>query len=515
MAFRHLQRVLPLRRGDFFYKPLPYVAQQIGFLSCCSSHLSSYYPRTPVTSAGVLLRRLGVPHFFQPLAHFSSLPSHHVVTLPNLSPTMETGGVVSWAKKEGDEVNEGDLLAEIETDKATMSFEASDTGFLAKILIPAGKKDIPVGTPLCVLVENAGDVAAFKDYQPEGTPSAPKPAEAKPPAPPPPAPAKTEAPPSPPPTSKPAATPTPATSFGVPQPAVGPGGRIFVSPYARRLAAERGINLADIKAGTGLRGMIVAADLQGVMPSVSGPSVTVGGFTDQAIAEQRTAEAARYIQAKQTIPHYYLTMDVEVDGILKMRDTINKTLSKRKPSVEGEKPSEVTLNDILVKAAAVACLNVPECNSSWQGEVIRQFNSVGVSLTLSTPGGIVSPVILNAESKGIVQINKEVTQFINLARENKLGPQQLQGGTFGLSNLGMFGIASYCAIINPPQACALAIGKLQTQLVPDENNKCGYKTATVITVTLSCDHRVIDGAVGSSWLAEFKSLVENPAMMLS
>ncbi|KAL5968992.1 Dihydrolipoyllysine-residue acetyltransferase component of pyruvate dehydrogenase complex mitochondrial [Taenia solium] len=391
--------------------------------------------------------------------YFSSLPRHVVVTLPNLSPTMETGNVVSWAKNEGDQVGEGDLLAEIETDKATMSMDSSDEGYVAKILVPAGTKNVPIGTPLVVIVEDEASIGTFKDYKPE--------------------------------------------SAGVP----GSGGRLFISPLARRVALERGIDLSTLTGtGSGVDGCFVLADLDKI--AVGAP--TASGYTDVPLTGMRSTIAKRLTESKQTIPHYYLTVEVELDEVLKLRESVNASLVKQ--AAPGEKPAKISVNDILIKAMTLANKAVPECNSAWMGNFIRRYASTDVSVAVATPNGLITPIIFNADAKGILTISQEVRALAARARENKLRPEEFQGGTITISNLGMYGISSFSAIINPPQACILSVGGSEQVVVPDE--KEGHKAVTKLAVTLCCDHRVVDGAVGAKWLKEFKSLIEMPARML-
>lgn len=414
---------------------------------------------------------------------------------------METGTVVSWAKNEGDEVNEGDLLAEIETDKATMSFDANDSGILAKILVPSGTRDIPVGTPLCIIVPDPDSVAAFKEYVASAAPSTPA-AKAEP------------APHAPPATPAPPTAPTPVPTLRTPKPAT--GDRVFISPLARRLAAEQGIDINQLSGlGTGIRGMVRAADLANARPSiaaVSGSTAMAGSFVDIPTSGLRAVIASRLTESNQTIPHYYLTTDIIMDDVLELRQHVNAKLAKR--VAKAEDAVKVTVNDIIVKAIAVTCRKVPECNSSWQGDFIRQFNTVDVNVAVATSQGLITPIVYGADSKGLVEINQEVRALAAKAKENKLQLHEFQGGTFTVSNLGMFGISSFCAIINPPQACLLAVGNTQQQIFPDETTSSGFRKRQVMSVTLCCDHRVVDGAVGAQWLAEFKSLLENPALML-
>ncbi|KAL7054050.1 hypothetical protein AAHC03_026605 [Spirometra sp. Aus1] len=436
------------------------------------------------------------------------MPPHVIVKLPNLSPTMETGTVISWAKNEGDQVGEGDLLAEIETDKATMSLDANDEGYIAKILAPAGTKNIPIGTPLCVIVESQDSVSAFANFKPDAAAAAPPPPSTTKPTEPPPKPV--EAPPKPVPTPV-AAAPSPPASKS-PAPTTSSGGRIFISPLARRVALERGIDISRLGPGSGVDGSIVLADLENVVPSTAS-AVGAGDYRDLPLSGMRATIAKRLTQSKQTIPHYYLTVDVEIDELLKLRSDLNDSIAKLSKSKE-EKPAKISVNDIFIKAMAHASLCVPDCNSAWHGDFIRQHNSVDVCVAVATPDGLITPIIFGAEKKGIFTISQEVKSLAARAKANKLRPEEFQGGSITISNLGMFGISSFSAIINPPQACILSIGGARTCLVPDKHASKGYRSATMVSVTLGCDHRVVDGAVGAQWLAEFKSMVECPARML-
>jgi len=403
---------------------------------------------------------------------------------------MEMGTIISWEKKEGDKLNEGDLLAEIETDKATMGFETPEEGYLARILIPGGTKDVPIGKLVCIIVPNQEDIAAFKDYQPE--------AEAAPvvaavpkkqaPAPTPAAPAPVSAP-----------TPVPVQSSG----------RVFASPLARSLAAERGIDLTTLQGqGTGISGSIRASDLERVVASATSGMSAPGSpssYTDSGISGMRSVIAKRLLLSKQTIPHYYLTSEIEMDTVLQLRQQFNKQLEKDKV--------KLSLNDFVIKAAAMACMRVPQVNSSWMETVIRQYNSVDVSVAVSTEKGLLTPIVFGAEKKGLVEIGITVKELAAKARAGKLQPHEFQGGTFSISNLGMYGIHHFSAVINPPQACILALGGTSNKIVPADNDK-GYKSVQVMYATLSCDHRVVDGAVGAEWLSHFKSFLSNPAAIL-
>lgn len=431
--------------------------------------------------------------------YFSSegLPSHTKVMLPALSPTMEMGTIVSWDKQEGDELSEGDLLAQIETDKATMEFETPEEGFLAKIVLPAGSKDVPIGKLLCIIVENKEDVAAFKDFVPEddAAPAA-KPGEAA-------------APPPPPAPSAPAPPPPPALSSPLPPPpSVAQGGRVFASPLAKKIAQEKGIDLAALQ-GSGPGGRVVAQDVSVATPTpVTAPTPAFAPgteFTDFPLSNVRKVIARRLLESKQTIPHYYLSVDIRVDDLLEVRKQLN---------LESDGSYKLSVNDFVLKACALACKKIPEANSSWMTDFIRQHHNVDISVAVSAEAGLITPIIFNADKKGLQDISADMNALAEKARNNKLQPHEFQGGTITVSNLGMFGVKNFSAIINPPQACILAVGKAEKQVLVDEESEKGYTTGTVMSVTLSCDHRVVDGAVGAQWLAAFKSYLEKPLTML-
>ncbi|XP_055917994.1 dihydrolipoyllysine-residue acetyltransferase component of pyruvate dehydrogenase complex, mitochondrial isoform X1 [Eupeodes corollae] len=430
---------------------------------------------------------------------YSNLPDHIKVTLPALSPTMEQGTIVSWEKKEGDKLNEGDLLAEIETDKATMGFETPEEGYLAKILVQAGEKDVAIGKLVCIIVENEADVAAFKDFKDDGS-AAPAPKKAA------------EAP-------APAAAPTPvAVPVAAPAPdAAAPttaaeqsGKRVYASPMAKNLAEKQKLRLEG--KGSGIFGSITSADLAGKSAAgapaagkaaaPSGP----GAYIDIPVSNIRGVIAKRLKESKQQIPHYYLTVECNVDKLMKLREKVNKQLEKEK--------MRVSLNDFIIKATAIACRKVPETNSYWMDTVIRQFDNVDVSVAVSTERGLITPIVFGADRKGVVLISREVKALAAKARDNKLKPHEFQGGTVSVSNLGMFGVNNFCAVINPPQSCILAVGTTTKKLVVDPKELKGFKEINVLTVTLSADHRTVDGAVGAKWLQHFREFMEDPASMI-
>ena len=454
------------------------------------------------------------PTFF-PRRQFSDLPPHVKVALPALSPTMEMGSIIAWEKKEGDQVSEGDLLCEIETDKATMGFETPEEGYLAKIILEAGSKDIPIGKLLCIIVENQEDVAKFKDYVDDGSsssaPAASAPTPAAAPAPPPPAAAA----PPPAPAAVAAAAPPPAARPAAPA----AGGRVFASPAAKRLAAEKGVDLSQIQTGSGMDGMITSKDVESFKPvaapaPVSAPSMaaapistfpTVSGpVTDIEASNVRKVIAKRLQQSKQTVPHYYLTVECNMEKVMGLRKEINTTYEK-----EGVK---LSVNDFIIKAAALSCKRVPACNSAWMDTFIRQHNTVDMSVAVDTGNGLITPIVKNAESKGLAEISETVKELAGRAKAGKLQPQEFQGGSFTISNLGMFGINQFTAIINPPQACILAVGGTEKKVVAGADGQPAV--ASMMRVTMSCDHRVVDGAVGAQWLQHFKKFVENPQSML-
>ncbi|KAM6986406.1 dihydrolipoyllysine-residue acetyltransferase component of pyruvate dehydrogenase complex, mitochondrial [Aplochiton taeniatus] len=447
-----------------------------------------------------------------PAAPGSSYPTHLKIMLPALSPTMTMGTVQRWEKKVGEKLSEGDLLAEIETDKATIGFEVQEEGYLAKIMVPEGTRDVPLGAPLCIIVEKESDIAAFNDYVETGV------AEVSTP---PPAPTPSAAP-------TPVAVPTPGTAAPAPAPAGPRKGRVFASPLAKKLAAEKGIDLAQVSA-SGPDGRVTRKDVETFVPPKVTPVAAVapvpaspapaapalapakpvaapaGTYTDIPISNIRKVIAQRLMQSKQTIPHYYLSIDVNMDQVVELRKELNA-------EVKGQN-IKLSVNDFIIKASALACLKVPEANSSWLDTVIRQNHVVDVSVAVSTPNGLITPIVFNAHTKGLATICSDVSALAAKAREGKLQPHEFQGGTFTISNLGMFGIKNFSAIINPPQSCILAVGGSEKRLLPADNEK-GFDVASMMAVTLSCDHRVVDGAVGAQWLAEFRKFLEKPVTML-
>jgi pyruvate dehydrogenase E2 component (dihydrolipoamide acetyltransferase) len=442
------------------------------------------------------------------------------ILMPALSPTMEKGNLAKWLKKEGDKVKSGDVIAEIETDKATMEVEAVDEGTIAKILVPEGTQDVPVNDVIAVLAGDGEDVKAAS----AGAAPAAKPAEApkqasKPAAA---APATTPAP-------VPAAAPAPAAQ--APAAAKGNGhARIFSSPLARRLAKEAGIDIARIN-GSGPHGRIVARDVEDAKSGkglkapaaapAAGPSIAPSMSDKQILAlfeegsyeivphdGMRRTIAQRLTASVQTVPHFYLTMDCDIGKLLVAREEINAAAPKDK---EKKPLYKLSVNDFVIKAMAVALQKIPNCNVSWTegGMVKHKHSDVGVAVAM--PGGLITPIIRKAETKTLSTISAEMKDFAARARSRKLKPEEYQGGTTAVSNLGMYGINHFTAVINPPHATILAVGTSEERPVV-RNGK--IEIATMMSVTLSCDHRAIDGALGAELIGAFKQLIENPVMMM-
>jgi pyruvate dehydrogenase E2 component (dihydrolipoyllysine-residue acetyltransferase) len=434
------------------------------------------------------------------------------ILMPALSPTMTEGNLTRWLKKEGDEVHSGDVLAEIETDKATMEFEAIDDGRLGKILVPEGTEGIKVNEPIAVLLQEGEDAAAVAAPARAASPPAAAPAE------------EAEAPGPRIAAAAPAATAESARS----------NGRIFASPLARRMAAHAGLDLAALK-GSGPQGRIVKADIEAALehappralaaptaparpaPPAAAPSsplprpvfareqvVALAGnppYTEKPHSGMRRTIARRLAESKQTVPHFYLTIDCALDALLRTRKELNAKSDAYRISV----------NDFVVRAAALALRKVPAANASWSDEAILLWDSVDISVAVALDDGLITPIVKRADRKGLAAIAAETKDLVARARAGKLKPEEYQGGTFSISNLGMYGIREFAAVINPPQGAILAVGVgEQRPLVRDG----ALTVATVMSCTLSCDHRVVDGAVGAQFLAAFKKLVEDPLTML-
>ena len=441
------------------------------------------------------------------------------ILMPALSPTMEKGNLAKWLKKEGEKVKPGDVIAEIETDKATMEVEAVDEGTLAKIVVPEGTADVPVNQLIAVLAGEGEDAKAAASAA--ASAPAPKAAEAPKPAAAPAAPAKAEAPkPAPAPVAAPAAAPAQATNGHA---------RIFSSPLARRLAKEAGIDLARI-AGTGPHGRVVARDIEAAKegkglkaPPAAAPvpaiAPTLSDEKVRALYEEGSYEviphdnmrrtiAQRLTASTQTIPHFYLTIDCVIDKLIVAREEINASAPKDK---EGKVAYKLSVNDFVVKALALALQKIPDANVSWteSGMLKHKHSDVGVAVAL--PGGLITPIVRNAETKSLSAISNELKDMVARARARKLKPQEYQGGTSAVSNLGMYGIKDFTAVINPPHATILAAGAAEERAIVRNGQ---IIAAHVMSCTLSCDHRAVDGALGAQLIGAFKTLVENPVMMV-
>ena len=438
------------------------------------------------------------------------------ILMPALSPTMTEGTLAKWLKAEGDEVRSGDVIAEIETDKATMEVEAVDEGVLGKILVGEGTEGVPVNQAIALLLEDGEDKAALDGFEvPAAAPAAPAPAES--------APAATAAAPATAPAAAPAPTPTPAPAAPpaqaapAPQPvANGQGGRGFASPLARRLAKAAGIDIAAIK-GTGPHGRVVKRDVEAAekappKPAAAPMPALLPGTAEPTLVPHsgvRKVIARRLTEADRDIPQFYLTIDCEIDRLLAARKEINDAAPVDKES--GKPAYKVSVNDMVVKACALALRKVPQVNASWSDDAVIQYNTVDVSVAVATEGGLITPIIRNADLKGLAAISEEMKELAGRARQGKLMPEEYQGGGFSVSNLGMFGIKDFTSIINPPQACILAVAAGEERPVVRGGE---IVVRTIMSVTLTCDHRVVDGALGARWLQAFKPLIESPATML-
>ncbi len=426
------------------------------------------------------------------------------VLMPALSPTMTEGTLAKWHMKEGDPVASGDIIAEIETDKATMEIEAVEEGILGRILVAEGAEGIAVNTPIALLLEEGEDASALDAMPPAKVDTAP-PAAAQVPPPP----AAAQAPPP--------AAPAP------PAPRTDGGDRVFASPLARRMARQARLDLGRI-AGSGPHGRIVKKDIEAalagapveappVAPAPSAPpapgAVEAPGapaFSETPHSAMRKVIARRLVESKRAAPHFYLTVDCEIDALLKVR----KELNERSPA-EGPEAYRISVNDFVIRAVALALASVPEANASWTDTAVRRYSAVDVSVAVAVPDGLITPIVRNAEGKGLAAISREMKDLAARAREGKLAPEEYQGGTVSVSNLGMFGIKEFAAVINPPQGCILAVGAgAQRPVVKDG----ALAVATVMTCTLSIDHRVVDGATGARFLGAFKKLIEDPLTML-
>lgn len=435
------------------------------------------------------------------------------ITMPALSPTMEEGNLSKWLVKEGDKIAPGDVIAEIETDKATMEVEAVDEGTIAKLVVPAGSEGVKVNALIAILAEEGEDVAAAA----KGAASAPKTE------------AKVEAPKEEP---KPAAAPAPTKAE---QPAAANrGDRVFASPLARRIAKESGVDIAAVK-GTGPHGRVVQRDVEAALASggakAAAPKAEAASaaapkpMSDETVLklfEEGTYEivphdgmrktiARRLVESKQTVPHFYLTIDCELDALLALRSQINAAAPMIKTE-KGEVPAyKLSVNDLVIKAVALALRDIPEANVSWTEGGMVKHKRADVGVAVSIPGGLITPIVRQSDSKTLSAISNEMKDLAKRARDRKLKPEEYQGGSTSVSNLGMFGVKDFAAIINPPHATIFAIGAGEQRAVVKNGE---IKVATVMSVTLSTDHRAVDGALAAELAQAFKRHIENPMGML-
>lgn len=459
------------------------------------------------------------------------------ITMPALSPTMEEGKLAKWHVKEGDSVSSGDVIAEIETDKATMEVEAVDEGKIGKILVAEGSEGVKVNAVIAVLLQDGEDAASIGS----------KPAEAPKPE------AKSEAPAAE--TARgdagtlqydkgtsttstePVGNNSGASSAPKAAPAAAPvkseGGRVFASPLARRLAKDSGIDVSTV-AGSGPKGRVVKADIEAAKAgkgatksapaaapaTTAAPAAGMSKNQVMALYEEGTYEvvpndgmrkvvAARLTESKQTVPHFYLTVDCKIDALMAAREQINAGAPKSKDS----KPAyKLSVNDFIMKAWAIALQRVPTANATWAGDSILYHKRSDVAVAVSVPGGLFTPVVKSADTKTLREISEEVKDLATRARNKKLAPHEYQGGSTSVSNLGMFGIKHFAAVINPPHGTILAVGAGEERVYPENGQ---IKIGQFMTATLSCDHRAVDGALGAEVLGVFKGLIENPVMMLA
>jgi pyruvate dehydrogenase E2 component (dihydrolipoamide acetyltransferase) len=422
---------------------------------------------------------------------------------------MEKGKLAKWLKKEGDTVKSGDVLAEIETDKATMEVEAVDEGTLGKILVAAGTDDVAVNTPIAVILgegEKPGD-APKAAPAPAAQQAAAKPADAK-------APAAAAAAPAP------TARPAMVNGSGA--------GRSFASPLARRIAKQKGIDIASLK-GSGPHGRVVLRDVEQAKPGAAAPASApkaapafMPAMSDEAVLKlfapdsyelvqhdgMRKTIARRLTESKQTIPHFYVSVDCSLDNLLSVRERLNLQAPKDK---EGKPAWKISVNDFIIKSLAMALMKVPDANVSWTENAMVKHKQADVGVAVSIPGGLITPVVRNADKKGLVQISNEMKDYASRARQRKLKPEEYQGGSSAVSNLGMMGVKDFAAVINPPHATILAVGAGERRPVVRGNS---IVIEQQMTVTLSTDHRCVDGALGAELLAAFKSFIEEPSLML-
>lgn len=407
------------------------------------------------------------------------------ILMPALSPTMTEGNLARWLKKEGDKVNPGEVIAEIETDKATMEVEAVDEGILAKIVIPQNSQNVPVNSLIAVLSEEGEEKTDIDAFIAKNNNVSPSP--------------KTDA-----------NLPKPHENIAKVEEQVAvikhDASKIFASPLAKRLAKMGNIRLESVK-GSGPHGRIVKQDILSYTPNTVHNKIVSRNPEEYRLVPNnniRKIIAKRLLESKQTVPHFYLSIECNVDKLLDIREDINKSFSE-------DKSTRISVNDFIILAVAKALQEVPNANASWGEDAIRYYNNVDISVAVAIENGLVTPIVKNANQKNIIELSREMKELIKKAKDNKLTPEEFQGGGFTISNLGMYGIKNFNAIINPPQSCIMGVGASAKRAIVKNDQ---VTIATIMDVTLSADHRVVDGAVGAEFLAAFKKFIESPALML-
>lgn len=412
------------------------------------------------------------------------------ILMPALSPTMTEGNLAKWHKKEGDKIKPGEILAEIETDKATMEVEAVDSGTLGKIIIPEKTEGVKVNQLIAVVLEAGDKKSAIDDIIAKQSSPAEIAAE----------PAKEEKAPE-----------VKQASNAAPVSTATSTSRVFASPLAKRIAEQEGINLNSVP-GTGPHGRIIKDDVLNFKSSgFANNNFSVGRSSEESSiiphSNMRKVIAKRLVESKQTVPHFYLTLDCRMDSLLELRKEINA-----KAPMVGDKPAyKISVNDMVIKASAHALRSVPKANASWSEDGMIVYNNIDISVAVAVDDGLITPIVQNADQKSLSQISAEMKDLVKRAKTNELKPEEFQGGGFSISNLGMYGIKQFNAIVNPPQACILSVGATE-QLPVVRDGK--VEVSSIMTVSISCDHRVVDGAMGAELLQAFKNYIEQPAMML-
>ncbi|OLY79412.1 Dihydrolipoyllysine-residue acetyltransferase component of pyruvate dehydrogenase complex, mitochond [Smittium mucronatum] len=475
-----------------------------------------------------LYHSFSIPRIQKMTYSSSDLPDYTLVAMPALSPTMEMGNIGTWKVKVGDKVEPGDVLVEIETDKAQMDFEYQDSGYIAKLLKDSGSHDVPIETPIAIIVDEESQVDAFKDFVLEKDSGSTPAAAAS--------------------SSQPSANEASTSELKDQSLAAGSfasgstGDRVIATPLSKVVASENNVDLSTVK-GTGLDGAITKSDVlakaeeflliwfpfplislhlvksapavqekapaapapAAKAPAVASEQPAALGYHDIPVTNMRRVIAKRLLESKTSTPHYTLNIEARVDSLNKLRAALNETSQGK---------YKLTVNDFIVKAAALALKAVPAVNVSWQDTFIRQYHHADISIATQTPDGLITPIVKTCDVRGLESISNEIKALAVKARAGKLKPAEFQGGSFSISNLGMFGISSFTAIINPPQSAILSVGTTQKKMIPDETNEKGFSVVSVNSFTLNADHRAIDGAVGAEFMMSFKSYIENPLTML-